>query len=200
MLSKVRNTSHTFRRDAGWKFCRQNRGCWVEIISTQHQPGFPCFENPVIHLIKRLLFGYALFYVFCSIPTITKISQSSSQIINDRDKFLDCSPWPGWMLGGIPPCITVSGVKCAPWFTRKLIFAVHHNDNFVSTNVALPADKLLLRCIRLKESTTFSADIIYHFVNMGWFCFTNDHLMRVTYGQLVYVSLFPFGVHGYLVD
>ena len=92
--STVRYQSRIFHRDAGWKFRQQDRGCWMENISTQHQPVAPHIESSVICPFQRLSFRYALIYEFSSISRYAKTSRSHSPLINGRVKLLAKSSWP----------------------------------------------------------------------------------------------------------
>ena len=79
-------------------------------LSTQHQSTIPPTQNSVIRPFQRLWFGNRHIHICTLISIYMKTPQPHSPIINGRGQFLDQSLWPCWMLGGIPPSITVWGV------------------------------------------------------------------------------------------
>ena len=79
-------------------------------LSTQHQPVIPRTSNSVIHPLQRLWFHTKHMRVCSSMSIYRKTPQPHSPIINSRGIFLAQSLRPCWMLGGIPPSITIWGV------------------------------------------------------------------------------------------
>ena len=86
---------------------------------------FPPSINPLFHahksrstwkvVVPHQTYACMLLIVYIYI----KIPQPHSPIINGRGKFLAQSLRPCWLLGGIPPSITVWWVIMVPWTNRK---------------------------------------------------------------------------------
>ena len=106
MSIKGKYQSHIFRRDAGWK--STGDAGWKS-LPPSIKPWFDPLNLTYSPTSKAMVPLHIYLWIFLNI--YMHQIQTFSPIINSRVKFLAYSSWPCWMLGGIPPSITVWGIR-----------------------------------------------------------------------------------------